>query len=92
VESRLDRILPVHYFHIVFTILSELHSLARNNGAKIFALLFRSTADTLLTLAADPKWLGQDAQLGITAVLHTWTRDLLFHPHVHCIVNDCIGA
>jgi hypothetical protein len=87
IEARIERILPVHYFHVVFTIPSELHSLARNNRAKIFALLFRSAADTLLTLAADPKWLGIDAQLGITAVLHTWTRDLLFHPHVHCIVT-----
>jgi hypothetical protein len=41
----------------------------------------------LLTLAADPKWLGKAAQLGITAVLHTWTRELCFHPHVHCIVT-----
>ena len=83
VESRLQRILPVHYFHLVFTLPSELHSLAYNNRAVIFALLFRSAADTLLTLAADPKWLGKDAQLGITAVLHTWTRELCFHPHVH---------
>ena len=87
VEARIERILPVHYFHLVFTIPSELHSLARTNRAKIFALLFRSAADTLLTLAADPKWLGKDAQLGITAVLHTWTREMLFHPHVHCILT-----
>ena len=87
VEARLQRILPVHYFHLVFTIPSELHGLARNNRAAIFALLFRSAADALLTLAADPKWLGKSAQLGITAVLHTWTRDLRFHPHVHCIVT-----
>ncbi len=87
VEARLDRILPVHYFHLVFTLPSELHRLAYNNRAAIFALLFRSAADTLLTLAADPKWLGKDARLGITAVLHTWTRELLFHPHVHCIVT-----
>jgi hypothetical protein len=87
VESRLQRILPVHYFHLVFTLPSELRSLAYNNRAAIFALLFRSAADTLLTLAADPKWLGKDAQLGITAVLHTWTRELCFHPHVHCIVT-----
>jgi Putative transposase/Transposase zinc-binding domain len=87
VESCLQRILPVHYFHLVFTLPSELHSLAYNNRAAIFALLFRSAADTLLTLAADPKWLGKDAQLGITAVLHTWTRELCFHPHVHCIVT-----
>ena len=87
VEARLERILPIHYFHLVFTIPSELHGLARNNRAAIFALLFRSAADALLTLADDPKWLGQSAQLGLTAVLHTWTRDLRFHPHVHCIVT-----
>jgi hypothetical protein len=87
VEARIERILPVHYFHLVFTIPSELHGLARNNRAAIFALLFKSAADALLTLAADPKWLGQNAQPGITAVLHTWTRDLRFHPHVHCIVT-----
>ena len=87
VEARLQRILPVHHFHLVFTLPSELHSLAYNNRAAIFALLFQSATDTLLTLAADPKWLGQNAQLGITAVLHTWTRDLRFHPHVHCIVT-----
>jgi len=74
VESRLQRILPVHYFHLVFTLPSELHSLAYNNGAAIFALRFRSAADTLLTLAADPKWLGKDAQLGITAVLHMTSK------------------
>ena len=77
----------VHYFHLVFTLPSELHSLAYNNRAAIFALLFRSAADTLLSLASDPSWLGKDAQLGITAVLHTWTRELCFHPHVHCIVT-----
>ena len=87
VEARLERILPVHYFHLVFTLPSELHSLARNNRSKIFSLLFKSAADTLLSLAADPKWLGKAAQLGITAVLHTWTRDLRFHPHLHCIVT-----
>jgi hypothetical protein len=64
-----------------------LHSLAYNNRIAIFALLVRSAADTLLALAADPKWLGKDAQLDITTVLHTWTRDLRFHPHVHCIVT-----
>lgn len=87
VDARLDRILPVHYFHLVFTLPSELHSLAYSNPSEIFALLFKSAAETLLTLAADPKWLGQKAQPGITAVLHTWTRDLRFHPHVHCIVT-----
>ena len=87
VEARLDRILPVHYFHLVFTLPSELHSLAYRNPREIFALLFRSAADALLALATDPKWFGVAAKLGITAVLHTWTRDLHFHPHVHCIVT-----
>jgi len=87
VEARLDRILPVYYFHLVFTLPSELHGLAYSNPGEIFALLFRSAADALLTLAADPKWLGATAKPGITAVLHTWTRDLRFHPHVHCIVT-----
>ena len=87
VEARLDRILPVHCFHLVFTLPSELHSLAYSNPREIFALLFRSAADALLTLAADPKWLGQAAKPGITAVLHSWSRDLRFHPHVHCIVT-----
>jgi predicted Zn-ribbon and HTH transcriptional regulator len=87
VEARLDRILPVHCFHLVFTLPSELHSLAYSNPREIFALLFRSAADALLTLAADPKWLGQAAKPGITAVLHSRSRDLRFHPHVHCIVT-----
>lgn len=87
VEARMDRILPVPYFHLVFTLPSELHSLAYSNPGETFALLFRSAADALSTLAADPKWLGAAAKLGITAVLHTWTRDLRFHPHVHCIVT-----
>ncbi len=77
VDARSCRILPVHYFHLVFTLPSELHCLAYSNPSEIFALLFKSAAETLLTLAADPKWLGQKAQPGITAVLHTWTRDRL---------------
>lgn len=87
VDARLEHILPVHYFHLVFTLPSDLHGLAYSNPSEIFALLFKSAAETLLTLAADPKWLGQKAQPGITAVLHTWTRDLRLHPHVHCIVT-----
>jgi hypothetical protein len=87
VEARMDRILPVPYFHLVFTLPSELHSLAYSNPGEIFALLFRSAADALLNLAADPKWFGAAAKLGITAVLHTWTRDLRFHPHIHCILT-----
>lgn len=87
VNGRMERILPVHYFHVVFTLPSELHSLVMSNRSTLFGLLMRSAAQTLQTLAADPKWFGEAAQPGITAVLHTWTRDLRFHPHVHCIVT-----
>lgn len=87
VNQRLERMLPVHHFHVVFTLPAELHSVARLNRALIFDLLMKSAADALLTLGRDPKWLGAPAQLGLTAVLHTWSRDLRFHPHVHCIVT-----
>jgi hypothetical protein len=87
VEQRLDRILPVHYFHVVFTLPSELHQLAESNRALVFDLLLKSAAESLLALGRDQKWFGQPAQLGVTTVLHTWARDLHFHPHAHCIVT-----
>jgi hypothetical protein len=75
----------VHYFHVVFTLPSELHPMACQNRRLTFDLLFEAATAALLELGRDPKRLG--AQLGITAVLHTWTRELRFHPHVHCIVT-----
>jgi hypothetical protein len=84
VEQRQQDLLPVEYFHVVCTIPSELHRLFRFNAAAAYALLFSSAADALLELAADPKHLG--AQLGLTAILHTWTQTLAFHPHLHIIV------
>ena len=83
--ERRRRILPTHYFHVVFTLPSELRQLARWNRKKLYGLLFRAASQTLLALGRDPKMLG--AVLGVTAVLHTWTRDLRFHPHLHCIVT-----
>jgi hypothetical protein len=80
-------VLPTHHFHVVFTLPAELRSLAARNRAVVFELIMKAAADSLLDLARDPKWLGAEAQLGITAVLHTWTRELVFHPHVHCIVT-----
>jgi len=85
IEQRMTRLLPTHYFHVVFTLPAALRPLAHRNHRRIFTLLFQTAAETLLTLGRDPDRLG--AQLGITAVLHTWTRDLQFHPHVHCIVT-----
>ncbi len=81
------RVLPTHYFHVVFTLPAELRGIARHNRALVYGLLLRCAADTLLTLGRDPPWLGGAARLGITTVLHTWTRDLRFHPHAHCIVT-----
>ena len=85
VEQRMRRVLPTHYFHVVFTVPHELNPLARYNPTWFYDQLFAAASQTLLDLAHDPKRLG--AQLGVTAVLHTWTRSLLFHPHLHCIVT-----
>jgi hypothetical protein len=81
------RVLETHHFHVVFTLPAELRSLALRNRRLVFDLLMKAAADSLLELGRDPKWLGAPAQQGITAGLHTWTRELAFHPHVHCIVT-----
>jgi hypothetical protein len=85
VESRLERLLPIPYFHVVFTLPEQLQPLGLKNRRVLYALLFRSATETLLQLAADPRRLG--AQIGVTAVLHTWGQNLLFHPHLHCVVT-----
>lgn len=85
IEQRIERILATHYFHVVFTLPAELRSLVRVNRVLLFDLLFSCASRTLLQLGDDPKRLG--GRLGITAVLHTWTRELTFHPHLHCIVT-----
>ena len=85
VQQRRERILPVPYFHVVFTLPAELKPLALRNRPVVFDMLFRAVSATLQTLGRDPNRLG--GQLGFTVVLHTWTRDLRFHPHLHCIVT-----
>lgn len=85
-EARSERILPVGYFHVVFTLPADLRLLVRFNPATLLGLLCRSAAHTLLALGRDSKRLG--AELGVTTVLHTWTRDLRYHPHVHCVVTS----
>jgi hypothetical protein len=81
--QRLERILPTHYFHVVFTMPSELHPLVLANPEAMFHWLLACAGETLVELGRDR--LG--AQLGVTEVLHTWTRELLPHPHAHCIVT-----
>jgi Putative transposase/Transposase zinc-binding domain len=85
IEARKQRLLDTHYFHVVFTLPAQLRPLARQNPERIYDLLFASVSQTLLELGQNEKRLG--ATLGVTAVLHTWTRELSFHPHLHCIVT-----
>lgn len=82
--DRQAELLPVPYYHLVFTLPAPLADIAYHNKAQLYAILFRAAAETLLTIAADPKHLG--ARIGLTAVLHTWGSALTHHPHVHCIV------
>src|SRR5499427_8527481 len=84
-EERKAELLEVPYFHIVFTLPAEIGAIAYQNKAVIYDLLFKAAADTMLTIAADPKHLG--AKIGITAVLHTWGSAMTHHPHVHMIVT-----
>src|ERR1700685_2231143 len=82
--ARAAELLPVPYFHVVFTLPSAIGDIAYQNKAVIYDLLFRASAETMLTIAADPKHLG--ARIGITAVLHSWGSAMTHHPHVHMIV------
>jgi hypothetical protein len=77
-------LLPVGYFHVVFSLPAEVADIALRNKAAVYGLLFRAASETMLTIAADPRHLG--ARIGITAVLHTWGSALTHHPHVHMIV------
>ena len=79
------RLPPCRYFHVVFTLPEELRWLAFQNAKLVYSLLLTAAGETLAAVAATPKILG--AQVGVTAVLHTWRRDLLLHPHVHCLVT-----
>ena len=83
-EDRKAELLPVSYFHVVFTVPASIGDIAYQNKTLIYDLLFKAAAETLLTIGADPKHLG--ARLGLTAVLHTWGSAMTHHPHLHCIV------
>jgi hypothetical protein len=84
VEARLADLLPVPYFHVVFTLPEQLAMVALQNKRVVYNLLFSAAARTLLTVARDPKHLG--AEIGFLAVLHTWSQTLRHHPHLHCVV------
>jgi hypothetical protein len=83
-EARQAELLPLAYYHVVFTLPAQIGDIAFQNKAVVYAALFKAASQTLLTIAADPKHLG--ARIGLTAVLHTWGSALTHHPHVHCIV------
>jgi hypothetical protein len=82
--ARQAELLAVPYFHVVFTLPAPAAEIAFQNKAQVYAILFKTAAETLRTIAADPKHLG--AEIGVVAVLHTWGQNLHHHPHVHCVV------
>ncbi len=83
-EDRQAELLECEYFHVVFTLPQEIAAMAYQNKAALYDLLFRASAEALTTIAADPKHLG--AHIGFLAILHTWGQNLMYHPHVHCVV------
>ena len=84
IDARRADLLPVDYFHVVFTVPPAVAAIAFQNKAVVYGLLFRAVAETLRTIAADPHHLG--ARIGFFAVLHTWGQTLVHHPHLHCVV------
>ena len=84
VAARREELLPVPYFHVVFTLPAPVGAMAFQNKAAVYAILFRTAAETLRVIAADPRHLG--AEIGGVAVLHSWGQAMQHHPHVHCIV------
>ena len=84
IEPRTAEVLECAYVHVVFTIPASIAAIALPNKAVVYRILFRATAETLRTIAADPRHLG--AQIGFFAVLHTWGQTLVHHPHLHCVV------
>jgi hypothetical protein len=84
IEDRQAELLDTQYFHVVFTVPEEIAAIAYQNKEVVYSILFRATSETLRIIAADPKHLG--AEIGFFAVLHSWGQNLMFHPHLHCVV------
>jgi hypothetical protein len=85
IEARTQELLPVKYYHVVFTLPHELNSLVLGHRKVLYKLLFEASAQTLLSFAKDKQYIG--ATPGIISVLHTWGQQLSFHPHIHAIVS-----
>src|ERR1700689_2613475 len=83
-DDRADELLPVEYFHVVFTLPDTFNALALANKRVVYGVLFDAVSQTLLEVAANPKHLG--AKIGFMAILHTWGQNLRLHPHLHCVV------
>lgn len=83
-EARRKELLPVPYFHVVFTLPKELRRIVRQHQKPLYGILMKAAAKALIKLAADPHYVG--GRIGVMAILHTWTRTLVYHPHVHCLV------
>jgi hypothetical protein len=83
-RARMEDLLPVQYFHVVFTLPSQIADIAYQNKAAVYGLLFKASSETLRTIAVDPKHIG--AKIGMTSVLHTWGSAMTHHPHVHVVV------
>lgn len=85
IEARKEEVLNIKYYHIVFTIPSELYLIALHNQVKIYNILFKASAETLLELAKDKRYLG--GEIGFFSVLHTWGQNMMYHPHIHLVVT-----
>jgi hypothetical protein len=85
-KRREAELLPIPYFHVVFTLPAELAALALQNKRLLYGMLFQAASETLSQVAANPRHLGAD-EIGLLAVLHTWGQNLLHHPHLHCVVS-----
>ena len=85
IEARKSEVLNVKYYHVVFTIPSEIYTVVLQNQEKMYKILFKASAETLQELAGDEKYLG--AEIGFFSILHTWGQNLMYHPHIHCVVT-----
>src|SRR5262249_30661677 len=84
IDARKQELLQTRYFHVVFTLPHELHTLVLQNQTELYRLLFRTVAETLREVARNREHLG--AEIGFFGILHTWGQNLLFHPHIHCVI------